>query len=725
MTRPGITPETLEAEGIRPVSESEAETLIGMAAPGIAIPYHDAGDRPLMVNGQHFHRIRLAEPKGSAKYLSPKDSGAQLYIPKNQEHTGSTLVLTEGEFKALSLAEAGILAVGLGGITSALKDKELLPALAGCIRIWGITTVAFLGDSDTSLIFDFALAAGKIKAALPAGVRLVLPRVPFTGPKGIDDIRDAQGEAFPAFWAALMESAPEVPERLSASALSLRLLLPCLTDIKADFDTHQHRLVKLARRLDPMELDRLAKAIKTATGISTTAFKSQVKDSGESDSPQIPLPEMFFDGAKYFRASEIGFDAIIREDAFLHLRELGFSGIIPEGGDLSPMERAAHSIQITRRVHFAGPICGRPTGMHQEGDISVLATTGPNIIDGGPGDPAPLVDFFADLLGRGQNDHAQIQLVTFIGWLRHFRTALRNHQQHLPGQALALVGPTNCGKSLAQSLITLMAGGRGQDASLFLLGQSDFNKELWAAEHLFLDDDKLGEDGRESHAVRDRLKKLTVANQFNMHAKGRDAVGFRPIWRVTISANLDDESINVLPPVDETFGGKIIYLMCHEPPEPFSDGTDAGRAEFWDRLTAAIPAFLASVDSCEIPEDRRDSRFYVKEFHHPEVLEAINGAAPEAPLGELIDRWAAAAHPTEPFEARAADILEQLGEWATPAHVRLFTKSARHFGHQLSRLSRLPQWAGRIERVTRRVGGRIRNEPVNFWRISCLRSNAE
>ena len=209
MTRPGITPETLATAGIRPVSEAEAGTLIGMQAPGIAIPYHDVGDRPLMVNGQHFHRIRLAEPKGSAKYLSPKDSGAQLYIPKNQEPAGTTLVLTEGEFKALSLAEAGILAVGLGGITSALKDKEILPALADCIRIWGITTVAFLGDSDTSLMFDFALEAGKIKAALPAGVRLVLPRVPFTGPKGIDDIREAQGEAFPAFWAALMGSAPE------------------------------------------------------------------------------------------------------------------------------------------------------------------------------------------------------------------------------------------------------------------------------------------------------------------------------------------------------------------------------------------------------------------------------------------------------------------------------------------------------------------------------------
>ena len=187
ITRPGITPETLAQAGVRAVGESEAESLIGMKAPGLAIPYTDLGDRPLMVNDRHFHRIRLAEPKGSAKYLSPKDSGSQLYIPKNQEPSGTTLIVTEGEFKALALAEAGILAVGLGGITSALNARKLIPALADCLKVWKIETVAFLGDADTALIYDFSREATKMRAALPKGVKLVLPRVPFDAPKGIDD----------------------------------------------------------------------------------------------------------------------------------------------------------------------------------------------------------------------------------------------------------------------------------------------------------------------------------------------------------------------------------------------------------------------------------------------------------------------------------------------------------------------------------------------------------
>ena len=50
----------------------------------------------------------------------------------------------------------------------------------------------------------------------------------------------------------------------------------------------------------------------------------------------------------------------------------------------------------------------------------VLATSGPTIIEGEEGDSSPLERFFANLLGRGQDPYAQIQLDTFVGWMRHF-----------------------------------------------------------------------------------------------------------------------------------------------------------------------------------------------------------------------------------------------------------------------------------------------------------------
>ena len=291
--RPGITPETLAQAGVRAVGEAEAESLIGMKAPGLAIPYTDLGDRPLMVNERHFHRIRLAEPKGSAKYLSPKDSGSQLYIPKNQEPAGTTLVVTEGEFKALALAEAGILAVGLGGITSALNARKLIPALADCLKVWKIETVAFLGDADTALIYDFSREATKMRAALPKDVKLILPRVPFDAPKGIDDCREELGAGFPGWWAEIMESALEVPEKYPDSSLALRLVIPCLPVIAKDFDAHQARLMKLAGALDAVTVERLAREVKAVTGTTTTAFKKAVEEgeSPEREGRFVPTEE--------------------------------------------------------------------------------------------------------------------------------------------------------------------------------------------------------------------------------------------------------------------------------------------------------------------------------------------------------------------------------------------------------------------------------------------------
>jgi hypothetical protein len=58
----------------------------------------------------------------------PKDSGSQLYIPGGVPF-GQELVVGEGEFKVLAACEAGIPSVGIGGITSATKDGELLPGL--------------------------------------------------------------------------------------------------------------------------------------------------------------------------------------------------------------------------------------------------------------------------------------------------------------------------------------------------------------------------------------------------------------------------------------------------------------------------------------------------------------------------------------------------------------------------------------------------------------------
>jgi hypothetical protein len=720
LSRPGISSEFLRRHNIGHVQDWQTEELLGFkASSGIWISYPGLHSREMVVNGRPFGRLRLDHPRNGAKYLSPRESGAQLYIPEGAPF-GRELVIVEGEFKALALCEAGIRAVGIGGIQSAMSDGKLIPDLGRVLSKYHPRIVYFLGDNDTCFIFDFAREAVKLAKALPEGSELRLPRISLSIPKGIDDCRQKLGGGFLAFWQDITAKAVVVPRKDDPSALAVRLLATEWDTISKDKDEYFPKLLKLGRDLSPTALDELARKVKGCWRTSLGAFKQEAtqRNHGGAEGSELEIPLIYFDGVNYYRPEGESYASMCRQDALLELRVRGFQ-YGPPGAGVHPAEIALHKIQTQNRVHYAGAICGRPPGIHKEGTMSVLSTAGPRIIEGFAGEFPTIMELLCNLLGKDREPLFEDQFLTLVCWLRHGRAALKNHKQHMPGQALALVGPVNCGKSLLQhQIITPTLGGRDVDASIYVLGHSHFNKELWGAEHLVLGDDAMGDDGRERHAVRDRLKKLVVAQQFPLHAKKQDAESFRPIWRVTISANDDDESITVLPPPDESFGDKIIYIRCYPPPRPFHDGTEQARREFEERLRSELPAFIHKVESGEIPDHLRSSRFYVREFHHPYVLEQINATSPVVPLGELIDEWMASKS-LEVVGGSAAEILGQLTMWAAGSRVQQATRSALHFGHQLRRLSKLPGWKNRVSKIEPvRIGDRKRNQEVQRWRIT-------
>ena len=204
----------------------------------------------------------------------------------------------------------------------------------------------------------------------------------------------------------------------------------------------------------------------------------------------------------------------------LDLRKNGFPHNTAQGIETSPCEDALHRLQLQNRVDYAGPFCGRPPGRYREKEITILCTRGPVIIEGVQGDARPMKDFLESLLGKGRDPFFEQQRLTFYGWLKHARTALRYHEQDLPGQVLALVGPRDCGKSLNQTIITRCLGGREADPSLYLVKGNDFNAELWGAEHLRLGDEELMEEGRGGvHKLRERLKKVAIATLVSLSRK--------------------------------------------------------------------------------------------------------------------------------------------------------------------------------------------------------------
>jgi hypothetical protein len=157
----------------------------------------------------------------------------------------------------------------------------------------------------------------------------------------------------------------------------------------------------------------------------------------------------------------------------------------------------------------------------------------------------------------------------------------------------------------------------------------------------------------------------------------------------------------VLPPPTGSFADKVIYFQCYPPTKPYHDGSDEKAREFWQTLTASIPAFLHDIETSPFPEEFRDGRFFVKRFHHPEIIELISDASPVAPLGGLLLKWAS--QRGGQVEGPAAELFEGLKVW-NEGSLRDYSSSARHFGHQLGRLQDLPGYGEHIRRGVRYVG---------------------
>lgn len=198
--RPGISDGLLISAGIKVSDYPE---------PGsIEIPYWT-------VDGEitEFKRWRLPSVRTNGqKYHQEPSTGVYAYFPpgffrRRTENLFSlaehSVVLVEGEFKALSLLELGVYVIGLPSFNVYLNDengnRNLLRDLQVTFSREKIKVIYFLGDADTSTNFEFARQAAFLaSAAHPAQV--LLPRIPLHRAKGIDDCKEALGAQFGAFF---------------------------------------------------------------------------------------------------------------------------------------------------------------------------------------------------------------------------------------------------------------------------------------------------------------------------------------------------------------------------------------------------------------------------------------------------------------------------------------------------------------------------------------------
>ena len=414
--------------------------------------------------------------------------------------------------------------------------------------------------------------------------------------------------------------------------------------------------------------------------------------SAKIPSHALPLPDLYYDGKgqSYWRQNDhAGWQKINDTSMDTELMAQGFDGVEKDMAGLTEVKQAKRSIQLAQDILFAGPLAGYFTGLYTIQGQRVLVTSSPNIIKPCVGGWPTLQKVIDGLLIDGDID----QRPYFYGWMKRGYESLATGK-YTPGQALCLAGPKDCGKSLLQSIITEILGGRSAKPYESMTGDTTFNEDLFAGEHLMIEDDVASTDIRARRKLGAAIKRVTVNTTQRCHPKGRTAIMLTPFWRLSIAVNDEPENLLILPPLDDSLLDKMMIFKTSMAEMPIPTADPADRVKFWERLMSELPAFIHVLENWEVPEALRSQRFGVVAFQHPAISEALMEVQPETRLLSIIDqvifnrnlaREASPApnmvYPTpQPWAGSAEDLEAQLtekdGKFSREAQKLLYYSSA-------------------------------------------------
>jgi len=307
----------------------------------------------------------------------------------------------------------------------------------------------------------------------------------------------------------------------------------------------------------------------------------------------------------------------------------------------------------TRLIDYAGSLGGHRSGIFTDGSGRQFLVTDEA---GGVWDdlvpatsPAPKFfrAFVSELLPDGQADY-------FFYWLAIALRSLRRGDFQ-PGQVLIFAGPHRCGKSLLQSIVTEVLGGRVANPSLYLFQKTTFNYDLAGAEHWAIEDPRSTTDMRTRRDFGAALKEATVNRNLAIHRKTKDALSLPIFRRVTISVNDEPENLAVSPPIEPSIEDKMFLFHCDRVNEAFNQfrvvsGTrslltetrnegELDQAGLWKTVKDEIPLIRAWLLRTfkTVPTELRDDRFGIKAWQHADLLEELSEMSGDVRLLRLID----------------------------------------------------------------------------------------
>lgn len=366
-------------------------------------------------------------------------------------------------------------------------------------------------------------------------------------------------------------------------------------------------------------------------GLSGPPAKTEPEEPPPPPAPSAGQLVVYFDRSKgrFYTAGDKGsYQGTERDLLTIELRKIGYHRKSPNAWSLSPLEEEMLRISKEMSVDYAGPIGGYAVGLHSMFSAKVLVTTGPEFIQPKEGKFTYLGKFLNDLLGD--------QKKYFCGWLKWALITLKKGAPWSPGQALALAGPVNCGKSLLQSLITPILGNRASKPYAYLVGRDKYNAEVFAAEHGIIGDEVPLLDIRSRRNFGSALKNLIVTKEQSVRGMYKEPVTLTPFLRVSISLNDDPESLLALPPLDSDVKDKLMILKVSPAAFPWPSDRFPDSNAYFRQLKTELPAFLFWLLRWRVPESIKHQRYGIASYHHPDLVKSVDDLSPEWRLWELV-----------------------------------------------------------------------------------------
>lgn len=321
----------------------------------------------------------------------------------------------------------------------------------------------------------------------------------------------------------------------------------------------------------------------------------------------------------------------------------------------SPLDTELARIVTRNQITYAGRLAGYHVGLHEFQGEPALVKESPMLIVPEPGKWDTLYKLFEN--NYCQEGHDQRWLL--LGWIKHALEAIYCGKPS-DGIALVLAGEVESGKSLFAKIITELLGRRFAQPYQWMIGQDNFNEEVFESPLQLIDDENADTNITARLRFGAKIKQMVAVQGGRCRGLHQKANNLTPLWRLLICVNMEPDRLVVLPPLDHDIRDKMLILRCYRNEMPMPVSTEWEKAAFWSTLMSELPAFIHYLlHEFEIPKELR-GRFGVRYWHHPDVVSALREISPEFRLKEFLDRYFKRTHNPSVLTGKAGEIRAEL-----------------------------------------------------------------